>query len=310
MRMPWNKPKVEQRDLVDEANDESVDRLTSNAVEDGADAAAYTLAATLGASGSEGLPLLVSVDCVAEDPHNPRTEFPEQEIAELAEDISLRGILQPIVVRRLAEDGRYQVLFGAKRLRAAKQAGLGTVPVIIGSQTGDAYAQIAENQKRHGLTAIDLARFMRSRMDGGESNAEIARQMGIDQTTVAHHLALLSLPPELDEALRSGRCTSPRTLYELAKLHETKPARVKSIVARQGEITRRQVASLKKGSRAPSGAPRKGAASRRPASLVSQASDLCARLESLFCRMTQPGAQVAPDELAALRRRLAQLASE
>ncbi len=310
MRMPWNKPKIEQRDLVDEANDESVDRLTSNAVEDGADAAASTLAATIGASGSEGLPLRVSVDCVAEDPHNPRTEFPEQEIVELADDISLHGILQPIVVRLLAEDGRYQVLFGAKRLRAAKHAGLETVPIVIGSEAHDAYAQVAENQKRHGLTAIDLARFMRSRVDAGESNAEVARRMGIDQTTVAHHLALLSLPLELDEALRSGRCTSPRTLYELAKLHETTPERVKSIVGRAGEITRRQVASLKKGSLPPRGAPRKGAALRRPASLVSQASDLCARLESLFSRMTQPGAQVAPDELAALRRRVVRLGSE
>jgi len=310
MRMPWNKPKVEQRDLVDEANDESVDGLASNAIEDGVDDAACSLAATLGASGSEGLPLLVSVDCLAEDPHNPRTEFPDQEIAELAEDIALRGILQPIVVRRLAEEGRYQVRFGAKRLRAAKQAGLETVPVVIGSQIDDAYAQVAENQKRHGLTAIDLARFIRSRVDAGESNAEIARQMGIDQTTIAHHLMLLNLPPELDEALRSGRCTSPRTLYELAKLHETRPERVKSIIGREGEITRRQVRSLKKGSRPPRGAPRKGAASGRPDSLVSQASDLCTRLESLFGRMTQPGAEVAPDALAALRRRLVQLASE
>ena len=309
MRMPWNKPKVEQRDLVDEANDESGERLTSNAVED-AGAAASLMAATQAASDFEGLPLLVSVHCLEEDPHNPRTEFPEQEVAELAQDISLRGILQPIVVRRLFEAGRYRVLFGAKRLRAAKQAGLDTVPVIIGAQEHDAYAQVAENQKRHGLTAIDLARFMRSRVDAGESNAEIARRMGIDQTTVAHHLVLLSLPPELDQALRSGRCTSPRTLYELAKLHETKPERVKSMVGFEGEITRRQVTSLKHGSRPPSGAPRKRAGSRRPASLVRQASDLCARLESLFARMTQSGAQVAPDELAALRRRLVQLASE
>jgi ParB family chromosome partitioning protein len=310
MRMPWNKAKVEQRDLVDEANDESADRLTPNGVEEGADAAASSPAATPGTSATEGLPLLVSVDCLAEDPHNPRTEFPAQEIAELAQDIALRGILQPIVVRRLADDGRYQVLFGAKRLRAAKQAGLEIVPVIIGAQTHDAYAQVAENQKRHGLTAIDLARFMRSRVDAGESNAEIARQMGIDPTTVAHHLALLSLPPKLDEALRSGRCTSPRTLYELAKLIETKPERVKSIISREGEITRRQVASLKKAPRPRSAAPRRAVGSRRPASLVSQASDLCARLESLVIRMTQPDAQVASDELAALRRRLMQLASE
>ena len=101
-------------------------------------------------------------------------------------------------------EGRYRILFGAKRLRAAKQAGLETVPVVIGSQAHDAYAQVAENQKRHGLTAIDLARFMRSRVDAGESNAEIARRMGIDQTTVTHHLALLNLPPELEGRSRAA----------------------------------------------------------------------------------------------------------
>ena len=68
-----------------------------------------------------------------EDPGNPRTEFPDEEIAELAQDIALRGILQPIVVRRAGEAGRYRVLFGAKRLRAARQAGLEVVPVVIGS---------------------------------------------------------------------------------------------------------------------------------------------------------------------------------
>ncbi|HEX7499843.1 MAG TPA: KorB domain-containing protein, partial [Polyangia bacterium] len=133
---------------------------------------------------------------------------------------------------------------------------------------------------------------------------------GIDQTTVAHHLALLSLPPELDEALRSGRCTSPRTLYELAKLHKTKPERVKVIVTGQGEIARNAVASLAKAPRSPRVAPRKAAASRRPSSLAGQAIALCDRLESLIGRMTKPGARVTPDELATLRQRLIELAGQ
>ena len=153
-------------------------------------------------SAADGMPLFVSVDCLEQDPRNPRTEFPEEEIAELAQDIAERGILQPIVVHRLAEDGRYRILFGAKRLRAAMQAGLETVPVVMGSPAHDAYAQVAENQKRHGLSPLDLARFMRSRAEAGESNAEIARRMGIDQTTVAHHLALLTLPPDLEQVER------------------------------------------------------------------------------------------------------------
>jgi len=312
MRMPWTKSNTEQFDLVDEANAELGEGLVSRVADEITDSRPRTAtpALELDALAAEGLPLLVPVDCLEEDPGNPRTEFPDKEVAELARDIAARGILQPIVVRRAAEAGRYRIVFGAKRLRAAKRAGLEAVPVVIGSEAHDVYAQVAENQKRHGLTPLDLARFMRSRAEAGDSNAEIAKRMGIDLTSVAHHLALLTLPPELDKALRSGRCTSPRTLYELAKLQKTKPERVKAIVIGEGEITRRVVNSLKRASRPPRAARRKAAPSRPPTSLVGQANDLCARLESLAGRMTKPGALVTSDELAALRRRLTRLGSE
>ena len=215
MRMPWDKSKVGQLDLVDKANEALNERLNADVLVERAEAqtSAPSAALSLEPPVVEGVPLLVPVDRLEEDPANPRTEFPEEEIAELAHDIALRGILQPIVVRRAGDDSRYRVLFGAKRLRAAKRAGLESVPVVIGPEAhDDVYAQVAENQKRHGLTPLDLARFMRARVDAGDSNAEIARRMGIDLTSVAHHLALLTLPSELDEALRSGRCTSPRTL--------------------------------------------------------------------------------------------------
>jgi len=312
MRMPWTKSNTEQFDLIDEANAELCEGLVSNVFDRSPDlrTCAASPALELDALAAQGLPLLVPVDCLEEDPDNPRTEFPDEEVAELAQDIAVRGILQPIVVCRAVAAGRYRILFGAKRLRAAKRAGLEAVPVVIGSEANDVYAQVAENQKRHGLTPLDLARFMRSRAEAGDSNAEIAKRMGIDLTSIAHHLALLTLPPELDEALRSGSCTSPRTLYELAKLQRAKPERVKAIVAGEGEITRRAVNALKGAPRPPRAAPRKAAASRPPTSLVGQANDLCARLESLVGRMTTPGALVTSDELAALRRRLTRLGSE
>jgi ParB family transcriptional regulator, chromosome partitioning protein len=307
MRMPWNRSKVEQRDLVDEANGEPIEGLTSGRVEDraGAQAAFSSTAHTLGAGAAEGLPLVVSIQCLEEDPRNPRTEFPEEEIAELAQDIALRGILQPIIVHPLAEDGRYRILFGAKRLRAAKQARLEAVPVVISSETHDPYAQVAENQKRHGLTAIDLARFMRSRVDAGESNAEVARRLGIDQTTVAHHLALLNLPPELDDAFKSGRCTSPRTLYELRKLHEEQPDRVKIIAAGDSAITRTSIAAFKT-RRISTKAAACRPADRDGKSLVDQANALCARLESLFAQLSSRG-PAATEDLAIVRRRLCDL---
>ena len=311
MGMPWHKSKSLQLDLT--GLDPEPDGLPSIAdVQsmrcDASPASVVNLAPSCVAEARPASAMQLAIHLLEEDPGNPRTEFPDEEIAELAEDIAARGILQPIVVRHAA-DGRYRVLFGAKRLRGAKRAGLKVVPVVIGSDAHDVYAQVAENQKRHGLTPLDLARFMRSRVDACESNAEIAKRMGIDLTSVAHHLALLTLPPELDEALRSGRCTSPRTLYELAKLYRTKPEHVKAIVTGKGEITRNAVMSLAKAPRSPRGAPRKAVASPRPSSFAGQAGDLCARLEALFGRMTKAGAPVTSEELATLRRRLAELAA-
>ena len=307
MRMPWSKSQIQQLDLVDEASAEPDARFSADVADEEVSAAATAAPHdTLRA----GLPLVVPIDCLDEDPDNPRTEFPDEEIAELARDVALRGVLQPIVVRRAPGNHRYRVVFGAKRLRAAMHANLHTVPVVIGSEAHDVYDQVAENQKRHGLTPLDLARFMRSRADAGDSNAEIARRMGIDLTSVAHHLALLTLPPELDEALRSGRCTSPRTLYELARLHKTRPERVKAIVAGEGDITRRAVRSLTKASRPTLDRTRKAAPLRPSTSLVARANDLCARLESLLARMAQAGSGATADEVASVRRRLLQLGAE
>jgi len=106
------------------------------------------------------------------------------------------------------------------------------------------------------------------------------------------------------------RCTSPRTLYELAKLHDERPEKVKAIVAREGEITRSEVAALKTRRRPARTTGRAAPAPRRKASLAAQADDLCRRLESLVARMTKQGTPVTPDELAALRRRLADLAGK
>jgi ParB family chromosome partitioning protein len=303
MRMPWNKSKVEQLDLVDEANEEHIERPISDAIEGRTATGAATSSTTslLDNGATEGVPLLVSIDRLEQDPCNPRTEFPEEEIAELAQDIAQRGILQPIVVHRLTEDGRYRVLFGAKRLRAAKQAGLKTVPVRYRLTHSRRLRAGRGEPEAPRLSALDLAKFMRSRVDAGESNAEIARRMGIDLTTVAHHLALLTLPPDLEEALRTGRCTSPKPLYELAKLHDKRPDQVKSMVAREGHITRNDVTTLKvppptrEGSRARESTP-----PRKP-SLSAQADDLCQRLELLLARMTRQEASVTPAELDALR---------
>jgi len=96
-----------------------------------------------------------------------------------------------------------------QRWRAARLAGLTTVPVAVRTVSCEIYDQVAENLKRHGISPLELARFIRGRVDAGESNAHIARKLAVDATTVTHHLSLLELPPVLNAALVSGRCTAP-----------------------------------------------------------------------------------------------------
>jgi ParB family chromosome partitioning protein len=241
--MPWSKTKADQLELL-EADPalpcELVLDITQPLARQPAAIRSSTRTAD-GGSASAGRPLLVPLERLIEDPNNPRTEFPDAEIDELAESIRQHGILQPLVVGPANPTGHYRIQHGAMRSRAARRAGLSEVPVVVRDAPADPYTQVAENQKRHGLTPLDLARLIRRQVDAGNSNATIAKCMGIDQTTTAHHLALLETPPELTEAMQAGRCTSPRTLYELNELHRDEPTRVRALLAGEGEITRSAV---------------------------------------------------------------------
>lgn len=162
---------------------------------------------------------------------------------------------------------------------------------------------------------MDLARFIRGRVDAGESNATIAKRLAVDQTTIAHHLTLLALPPALDAAMREGRCTSPRTLHELSKVHDEHPGQVGALLTGDGPITRDAVAALRASQLSTSAF---GAAATPPARhtdtdaaalICRQAHGLCSKLDVAIKRLVQPGPTLAsPDELASLRQRLAELA--
>ena len=302
MRMPWHKSKGVQLDLA--GLDPEPDGLpsfvdTPSIPCDPSSASEANDASIPVADDRLGRAVLVAIHLLDEDSNNPRTEFPEAELEELAEDIREHGVLQPIVVHPADGNGRHLIHFGSKRLRAAQRASLNYVPVVIRDLPADPYAQVAENQKRHGLTPLDLARFIKGRSEAGESNATIAKRLGMNLTTVAHHLALLDLPPELDQALTSGRCTSPRTLHELSKLHHKEPERVRALVAGQAEITRTTVTAM-----------RSGAAPTSSATLLAQANAACARLERTLARLNKAEHQGRDVELVTLRQRIGALASQ
>lgn len=295
MRVPWSKSKPLQLDLLSPAP--VADRDTdATAVVDGESSrpAPTSLCA--------GHPLIVPTTSLFEDPNNPRTEFPEAELDELADSLRQHGILEPIVVHAANSEGRHRVHFGAMRLRAAQRAGLHEVPVVVRDARADPYAQFAENQKRHGLTPLDVARFIRARIDEGDSNANIARHTGMNLTTVAHHLGLLDLPPELDEAMKSGRCTSPRTLHELSQLYQEQPEQVRALVTSTAEITRAKVSTMRSQRAHAAACP----ASPPPSTKVlAQAHSACDRLERTLSRIKLSDANsVAMADLIALRGRV------
>lgn len=260
-----------------------------------------------------GKPLMVAIDRLVEDPDNPRKEFPPEAIEELAQDIAQRGILQPIVVSDREVKDRYLIRFGSRRWRAAIQAGLTEVPIVFAAQQRNAYDQVAENLKRQNLSPLELAQFIGRRVDAGESNAEVGRQLGMDLTTVAHHLALLSLPPVLDQALKEGRCESPRTLHELSRLHEEQPEQVAALVTGAEPITREAVASLRDASRVVAPAADKPPQPRpeKMAQALARASGLCERLDVALQRLNRTGGidALPQDQVMALRQRVAELAA-
>jgi ParB family transcriptional regulator, chromosome partitioning protein len=191
-------------------------------------------------------------------------------------------------------------------LRAAIRAGLHKVPVVVRDLPADRYAQVAENQKRHGLTPLEPARFIRAQVNAGDSNATIARQLGMNLTAVAHHLSLLELPPVLDDALKSGRCTSPRTLHELRTLHADRPGQVQALLASGAEITRTAVSSIRSASdEAARTVPIESSADK----LIAQANAACDRLERALSRIKPLDASpVATPDLIALRGRVETIA--
>jgi ParB family transcriptional regulator, chromosome partitioning protein len=304
MRFPWRQQTAPQLDLL-------ALEASSQATVPGDEVASHTrrvepTPVPEANAASAGAPMQIVVALIDEDPNNPRTEFPDAEIDELADDIRRHGILQPIVVHPADEQGRYRIHFGAKRFRAAQRAGLIDVPVVLRDAPTDPYTQVAENQKRHGLTPLDLARFIRSRVDAGESNGTIAKRMGMDLTSVAHHLELLDLPPVLHEAPHAGRCTSPRTLHELSELHRSQPDRVQALLAGDQPITRGALRDVRPKPRRTAKSGRARLPTPTP-NLLAAALTACERLESALVRIAHLEPPPAEADLALLKQRLVEL---
>ena len=147
----------------------------------------------------------IDVNSIDPNPHQPRDGFNQKELEALADSIGEHGILQPLVVQ--AVDGRYQLIAGERRLRAAESIGLETVPAIIRSfdQQQSLELSLIENIQREQLNAIETAAAYQKLLDQFNlSSADIAKRVGRDETTVKNTLRLLRLPTDAKHALVSG----------------------------------------------------------------------------------------------------------
>ncbi|SMO42367.1 ParB/RepB/Spo0J family partition protein [Fodinibius sediminis] len=151
--------------------------------------------------------LQVPLDSIRPNPHQPRKEFNEERLEELADSIERHGLIQPITVRYIGEK-RFELISGERRLRASKLAGIEKIPAYIREVDDDdiiSYALI-ENIQREDLNPVEVALgYQRLIDEAGYTQAEVARRVGKNRSTVANMLRLLNLPPFIQVALRDEK---------------------------------------------------------------------------------------------------------
>ena len=148
----------------------------------------------------------LNIDFIEANPFQPRTDFDENALNELAELIKVQGVIQPVTVRKMGRD-KYQLISGERRLRASKLAGLKTIPVYIRVANDEQMLEMAliENTHREGLNAIEVAlSYQRLIEECNITQEELSEKVGKDRSTVTNFLRLLKLPPEVQVALRDG----------------------------------------------------------------------------------------------------------
>jgi ParB family chromosome partitioning protein len=190
--------------------------------------------------GGSGL-LEVPVEAVAPNPRQPRSMFDDEALDALALSIQEVGVLQPIVVRQTA--GGFELIAGERRLRAAKKAGLATIPVIL-RESDDAESlreALIENIHREDLNPIELAEAFRELLEElGLKQETLAERLGVSRSHVANTIRLLQLPAEVQALLAEGRIQAGhgRALLSLA---DAEPQRTLGLRAAAEELSVREV---------------------------------------------------------------------
>ncbi|MBK9319503.1 MAG: ParB/RepB/Spo0J family partition protein [Bacteroidetes bacterium] len=152
---------------------------------------------------------LINLNQIEANPFQPRTEFDESALKELAESIQTQGIIQPITVRKMGPD-KYQIISGERRYKASRLAGLTSIPAYVRTANDQSMLEMAlvENIQRENLNALEIAISYQRLIEECQLTQEgLGERVGKDRSTVTNYLRLLKLPPQIQFAIRDGRIT-------------------------------------------------------------------------------------------------------
>ena len=189
--------------------------------------------------------LQIQLDELMPDPNQPRRGGLQSEIDRLAASIAARGLLQPLRVMRDDERKCWRIVCGESRWRAAKQAGLETVPCLpvegVLSETDILSDQIVENHVRNDLRALDLSRAMvKLKALKGCTSQDLAAELGISGASVSRAEALLTLPPDVQAMVDDGRLAESAA-YEISRLRDEDAMREMAAMVVASRLNRDQV---------------------------------------------------------------------
>ena len=187
----------------------------------------------------------IKLDTIRPNPYQPRKEFDETALAELAESIKLNGVFQPIILRKSTVKG-YEIIVGERRVRASRLAGKETIPAIIRVFDEQAMIEVAilENLQREDLSPLEEADAYQTMMTKLKmTQADVAARLGKSRPYVTNHLRLLTLPDDVKTLLRNGDLSMGQARTLLGLKNQTQISELAKRVVAEG-MTVRQLEAL------------------------------------------------------------------